>query len=193
MPKVPPAPPTFSTTSVWPSVRDIWSPTRRGTTSVGPPAANGTITVIGLFGYWGAAGALCYESTSRLPAIRRQISGLGFLPPTRRRDDGRRAPFAQVRLAASVLVRAATRWPPKTASPRAMISGPPARRVLAPRSQARRRELCRPRARARCRQRRRRHRLDAARDDSARRHAAGAGLERPTRSWCKARRSPTLP
>jgi len=29
-----------------------------------------------------------------------------FLPPTRRRDDERRAPFAQVRLAASVLVRA---------------------------------------------------------------------------------------
>jgi hypothetical protein len=27
------------------------------------------------------------------------------LPPTRRRDDERRAPFAQVRLAASVLVR----------------------------------------------------------------------------------------
>src|SRR5215471_4709814 len=106
MPKVPPAPPTFSTTSVWPSVRDIWSPTRRVTTSVGPPAANGTMTVIGLFGYWAAAGALCNESASRLPAIRRYMSAMVFLPPTRRRDDERRAPFAQVRLAASVLVRA---------------------------------------------------------------------------------------
>src|SRR5215470_18522523 len=104
----------FSTTSVCPSVRDIWSPTRRVTTSVGPPAANGTITVIGLFGYWAAAGALCNESASRLPAIRRHISAMVFLPPTRRRDDGRRAPFAQVRLAASVLVRAATRWLRKT-------------------------------------------------------------------------------
>src|SRR5215510_12292822 len=88
MPKVPPAPPMFSTTSVWPSVRDIWSPIRRVTTSVGPPAANGTMTVIGLLGYWAAAGALCNESASRLPAIRRHISAMVFLPPTRRRDDG---------------------------------------------------------------------------------------------------------
>ena len=51
MPMVPPAPPIFSTMTGWPSVRDMWSPTRRVTTSVGPPAANGTITVIGLFGY----------------------------------------------------------------------------------------------------------------------------------------------
>src|SRR5215470_5518844 len=99
MPRVPPAPPIFSITSVWPSVRDIWSPTRRVTTSVGPPAANGTMTVIGLFGYWAAAGALCNESASRLPAIRRHISAMVFLPPTRRRDDEQRAPFAQVRLA----------------------------------------------------------------------------------------------
>jgi hypothetical protein len=33
------------------------------------------------------------------------MSAMFFLPPTRRRDDERRAPFAQVRLAASVLVR----------------------------------------------------------------------------------------
>ena len=32
------------------------SPTRRATTSVGPPAANGTMTVIGLFGYWASRG-----------------------------------------------------------------------------------------------------------------------------------------
>jgi hypothetical protein len=36
------------------------------------------------------------------------MSAMVFLPPTRRRDDEQRAPFAQVRLAASVLVRAAT-------------------------------------------------------------------------------------
>src|SRR5262249_52602478 len=87
MPRVPPAPPIFSTTSVWPSVRDIWSPTRRVTTSVGPPAANGTMTVIGLFGYWAAAGALCNESASRLPAIRRHMNAMVFLPSPRRRDD----------------------------------------------------------------------------------------------------------
>jgi hypothetical protein len=47
------------------------------TTSVGPPAANGTMTVIGLLGYWAAAGALV--SASRMPVIRRCISGIVFL------------------------------------------------------------------------------------------------------------------
>src|SRR5262245_66379131 len=56
------------------------------------------MTVIGLFGYWAAAGALCNESASRLPAIRRHMNAMVFLPPTRRRDDGWRAPFVQVRL-----------------------------------------------------------------------------------------------
>jgi hypothetical protein len=44
---VPPAPTTFSTMSCWPSVRDMCSETMRAMTSVGPPAANGTITVMG--------------------------------------------------------------------------------------------------------------------------------------------------
>ena len=47
---VPPAPSMFSITMVWPSVLDMWSPTMRATTSVGPPAANGTIRVIGRVG-----------------------------------------------------------------------------------------------------------------------------------------------
>ena len=47
MPVVPPAPTTFSITNGWPSVFDMWSPTMRAMTSVGPPAANGTIMVIG--------------------------------------------------------------------------------------------------------------------------------------------------
>jgi predicted aconitase with swiveling domain len=38
------------------------------------------------------------------------MSAMVFLPPTGCRDDEQRAPFAQVRLAASVWVRAATRW-----------------------------------------------------------------------------------
>ena len=36
---VPPAPTTFSMRTVWPSVRDIWSPISRATMSVPPPAA----------------------------------------------------------------------------------------------------------------------------------------------------------
>src|SRR5215469_1842838 len=51
LPSVPPAPVTFSTTTCWPSVRDMCSPTMRATTSVGPPAANGTMRVIGRSGY----------------------------------------------------------------------------------------------------------------------------------------------
>ena len=50
MPVVPPAPATFSITICWPSVRDMCSATMRATTSVGPPAANGTTMVIGRSG-----------------------------------------------------------------------------------------------------------------------------------------------
>src|SRR5882672_9003348 len=47
---VPPAPSLFSTTMVWPSDLLIEIATVRATTSVGPPAAKGTISVIGLVG-----------------------------------------------------------------------------------------------------------------------------------------------
>src|ERR1700752_795196 len=50
MPIVPPAPPVLSTMTVWPRVLVIDSPIRRATVSVGPPAAAGTTSVIGLFG-----------------------------------------------------------------------------------------------------------------------------------------------
>src|SRR3954453_6162110 len=50
MPTVPPPPPTFSTRIVWPRVLPIDSPIRRATVSVGPPAAAGTMIVIGLVG-----------------------------------------------------------------------------------------------------------------------------------------------
>src|SRR5678815_1395160 len=77
MPKVPPAPPTFSTMIGCPSVRDMCSQTRRVTTSVGPPAAKGTMTVIGLFGYCAAAGKIKAGSTIR-PTIRRGIERILF-------------------------------------------------------------------------------------------------------------------
>src|ERR1700679_109635 len=44
---VPPAPGIFSTTTGWPSARAIRSLTTRATVSVGPPALNGTTTVMG--------------------------------------------------------------------------------------------------------------------------------------------------
>ncbi len=44
---VPPAPVTFSAITGWPSEVFMRSLTTRATMSVAPPAANGTITVIG--------------------------------------------------------------------------------------------------------------------------------------------------
>ena len=49
-PVEPPAPATFSITMVWPSAMPICSATVRAITSEVPPAANGTIMVIGRFG-----------------------------------------------------------------------------------------------------------------------------------------------
>src|SRR5439155_273740 len=45
---MPPAPPMFSTTTCWPRISLIRCPIIRPSTSVGPPAANGIIIVIGL-------------------------------------------------------------------------------------------------------------------------------------------------
>ena len=47
---VPPAPATFSTTMVCPSVRDMRSASMRAMVSVGPPAAKGTMRVMGFVG-----------------------------------------------------------------------------------------------------------------------------------------------
>jgi hypothetical protein len=49
-PSVPPAPATFSTMTCWPSSFDIDCAVTRAIVSVGPPAGNGTITVIGRVG-----------------------------------------------------------------------------------------------------------------------------------------------
>src|SRR5262245_41374454 len=70
MPMVPPAPPTFSTTTCCPSVRLMESATRRATVSVGPPAAAGTTIVTGLSGYDCAAAAMAPATDSTAPAAR---------------------------------------------------------------------------------------------------------------------------
>jgi hypothetical protein len=49
-PIVPPAPATLSTMIVWPRISPIFWQSTRASASVGPPAANGTITLIGLDG-----------------------------------------------------------------------------------------------------------------------------------------------
>ncbi len=56
---MPPAPPTFSITTCWPKVSDRRRPMMRPSTSVPPPAANGTTMVTGRFGQSSAgAGAM---------------------------------------------------------------------------------------------------------------------------------------
>ncbi len=49
-PVMPPAPPTFSTTTCWPRTSLMRCAMTRPSTSVGPPAANGMIILIGLVG-----------------------------------------------------------------------------------------------------------------------------------------------
>src|SRR5262249_26691978 len=59
IPVVPPAPALFSITNCWPSRRDIRSANMRASTSVLPPAANGTTTVTALDGQASCAQAFC--------------------------------------------------------------------------------------------------------------------------------------
>jgi hypothetical protein len=47
---VPPAPPTFSTTTGWPILADTAWPTIRPIVSAGPPAGNATMSLIGRVG-----------------------------------------------------------------------------------------------------------------------------------------------
>src|SRR5574337_1687564 len=50
-PMEPPAPPLLSTTTALPRMGPILSASRRATMSVEPPGANGTISLMGRFGY----------------------------------------------------------------------------------------------------------------------------------------------
>src|SRR5438105_9683500 len=64
MPMVPPAPPIFSTITLWPSVLPMDSRLNRATVSVGPPAAAGTTSVIVFVGYAACATAICGASAA---------------------------------------------------------------------------------------------------------------------------------
>src|SRR5690606_9736147 len=69
---VPPAPARFSTTTVWPRVGRMASASERATLSVGPPAANGTIILIGRSGYspWAAPAAKSALAASSTDSVR---------------------------------------------------------------------------------------------------------------------------
>src|SRR5215470_32880 len=62
MPVVPPAPALFSITNCWPSRCDIRSANMRASTSVLPPAANGTTTVTVFDGQTSCAQAFCAQA-----------------------------------------------------------------------------------------------------------------------------------
>src|SRR5678815_4746434 len=72
---VPPAPVTFSTRIVWPSDCFIGSAKIRARVSVGPPAANGTMSVIGLAGKLCAAIELASDSNPQASALLRNRIG----------------------------------------------------------------------------------------------------------------------
>ena len=82
---VPPAPPAFSTSTCCFSVPVIDCAMSRATVSVGPPAANGTMTVIGLVGKsWAAATAASAASASPAPnfvVLRNMVKFLLKGPP----------------------------------------------------------------------------------------------------------------
>ena len=61
---VPPAPTVFSTMIVCFSARPIACPSMRATVSVGPPAANGTISTMGFDGYSCAAAGTANAPTA---------------------------------------------------------------------------------------------------------------------------------
>src|SRR5947209_4246170 len=62
----------------WPSSFPMRSPTMRATTSVGPPAANGTMMVIGLLGnVWASAGAATLAIAAGHGGSRRRIGFVG--------------------------------------------------------------------------------------------------------------------
>src|SRR5258708_31963055 len=76
---VPPAPPIFSIMMDWPRIFDIWLVTMRATTSLAPPAGNGTITVIGRDGYSCACAGTMPASKANTRTIEGQT--LDFMTP----------------------------------------------------------------------------------------------------------------
>src|SRR5207253_3237773 len=77
---VPPAPSLFSITTVWPSVFIIAAPSVRATTSVGPPAANGTTSVTVRDGY-ASPHAVATAAADRASAQSAFIASLMGPPP----------------------------------------------------------------------------------------------------------------
>ena len=71
---VPPAPPTFSTTICWPSVRPIGSAISRATVSVGPPAAAGTTMVMGRRGIGLLRRAAAAPATNTAPSAAKVLA-----------------------------------------------------------------------------------------------------------------------
>src|SRR5262245_17930143 len=101
---LPPAPPTFSTTTGWPSGTRIASATSRAAVSVDPPGGNGTMSVTGRFGNdWAAA------ATAKAAAAAAMISLIILPPPRGRRQCSVNAPHVEEFLTLQEIVAAARR------------------------------------------------------------------------------------
>src|SRR5262245_37804544 len=74
-PVLPPAPGMFSVTTCWPHVSDNFCATMRAITSVGPPAANGTIRRTGFAGQPSAAALPAGASIDRMSAAEAANAG----------------------------------------------------------------------------------------------------------------------
>src|SRR3954465_7436397 len=79
-PMLPPAPVTFSTTTVWPRLFVIRSAMIRAIVSVGPPAENGTTTVTG------RTGKFCADAALQQKAAANASSRGRFMAPLFRDD-----------------------------------------------------------------------------------------------------------
>src|SRR4051812_38942874 len=66
---LPPPPPTFSSTTGWPSASLILGPTRRAMMSTGPPGGKATRTRIGFVGYDWALAAVANKTMNNLRSV----------------------------------------------------------------------------------------------------------------------------
>src|SRR5580700_5565194 len=79
---MPPAPPTFSTTTCWPRISLTRCAITRPSTSVGPPAANGTTMVTGRVGQ-SCAPAVPVRASNPASAKAHRAFGMAFSLPLR--------------------------------------------------------------------------------------------------------------
>src|SRR3954465_1989220 len=87
---LPPPPPTFSSTTGWPSASLIFGPTRRAMMSTGPPGGKATRTRMGFVGYDWALAAVANRTMNNLRSVfmslnRKGVGGRSYCSGDRNR------------------------------------------------------------------------------------------------------------